>query len=233
MALLFCLLLVASLLIAKLAILVLVERLLGVSVYSFFMLSLSVPSSITLACAPGYLQRSGPRGSFRRVTGPYRPRLLETSSGRRLFLAIDPALPRESHPPLSSQSARLSRLAAQREGLVRGYRRRLRLVGVGFRASKAENSATPSDPHILFKLGFSHDVKVPFSTFAEHNVVVTPSRLEGRAKGTLVSFEGNNLSQLNQCAASVRSLRYPDPYKGKGIQYDREVITLKKGKREG
>jgi len=198
------------------------------------MFSLPIPSAVNLAVAPGFLQRSGPRGSFRRVTGPYQLRLLENSSGRRLFLDFDQSIPVEARPSLSAQSARLSRLAAQREGLVRGYRRRLRLVGVGFRAIHVNTVSTPQKgAHISFKLGFSHDVEKELSRFQKEGISIAPSRLEGRTKGTLLSLEGNDLSRLNQSAASVRALRYPDPYKGKGIQYDREVITLKKGKREG
>lgn len=197
------------------------------------MFSISIPSAISLSFSSGSLQRSGPRGSFRAVTGPYRLRVLSLPSGRRLFLDFDPAFPRETQPSATAQAARLSRLEAQREGLIRGYRRRLRLVGVGFRATQVSASSTSQEPSISFKLGYSHDVEKNLSEFHAEGVSVTPSRLEGRTKGTLLSLEGTDLSRLNQCAASLRSLRYPDPYKGKGIQYDREVITLKKGKREG
>lgn len=196
------------------------------------MFSLPVPSAITLAFTPGYLQRSGPRGCFRAVTGPYRLRLLETAAGRRLFLDLDPSIFSEARPSLSAQAARLSRLASQREGLVRGYRRRLRLVGVGFRATQI-NTSSAQNASIAFKLGYSHDVEKSLTEFNSQGIFVAPSRLEGRTKGTLVSLEGTDLSRLNQCAAAIRALRYPDPYKGKGIQYDREIITLKKGKREG
>jgi ribosomal protein S8/ribosomal protein L6P/L9E len=195
------------------------------------MLSLPVPSSIILTCIPGYLHRSGPRGSFRTVTGPYKLRILETASTRRLFLEVDPSVLPEARPSLSAQAARLSRLAGQRNGLARGYRRRLRLVGVGFRATRVDN--LPRGSSLSLKLGYSHDVERGLSSFSKEGVSVTPSRLEGRTKGTLLSLEGADLSALNQAAASLRSLRHPDPYKGKGIQYDRENIILKKGKREG
>lgn len=197
------------------------------------MFSIPIPSAISLSLSPGSFQRSGPRGSFRAVTGSYRLRVLSLPSGRRLFLDFDPAFPRETQPSLTAQAARLSRIEAQMEGLTQGYCRRLRLVGVGFRATQSLASSGAQGPRISFKLGYSHDVEKNLSEFNAEGVSVLPSRLEGRTKGTLLSLEGTDLSRLNQCAASLRSLRYPDPYKGKGIQYDREIITLKKGKREG
>ena len=63
-------------------------------------------------------------------------------------------------------------------------------------------------------------------------VQVTPSRLESRSKGTLIRVEGLSRERVNQVAADLRKLRLPDSYKGKGIQYDREKLILKKGKRE-
>ena len=64
-------------------------------------------------------------------------------------------------------------------------------------------------------------------------ITIHTSRFEGRTKGTLISLKSNSLMALNQTAAEIRSFRTPDIYKGKGIYYEREVIKLKKGKRQG
>jgi large subunit ribosomal protein L6 len=52
-------------------------------------------------------------------------------------------------------------------------------------------------------------------------------------KGTLIVLKGKELHRVCQVASEIRSFRVPDAYKGKGIHYDKEQLTLKKGKREG
>jgi len=103
-------------------------------------------------------------------------------------------------------------------GVSKGYRCKLRLVGVGFRASVV-------DKNLVLKIGYSHEIKYEIP----ENITI----LCGKAKGTLLIIKAKELSKVTQVAAEIRSLRIPDAYKGKGIHYDKEVLNLKKGKREG
>ncbi len=98
-------------------------------------------------------------------------------------------------------------------GVTEGYTKRLEIVGVGYRVA-----ARGSD--LEFSLGFSHPVVVPAPegiSFA----VESPTRF---------SVSGIDKQQVGEVAANIRKLRKPDPYKGKGVRYQGEVIRRKVGK---
>jgi large subunit ribosomal protein L6 len=103
-------------------------------------------------------------------------------------------------------------------GVTKGYTKKLRLIGVGFRATVTDNT-------LKLKLGFSHEVAYTFPK----EITIIPAK----SKGTILLIKGAELTQVNQVAADIRGLRKPDAYKGKGIHYYNEVLKLKKGKREG
>lgn len=200
------------------------------------MLSISIPHSLALSICHSHLKREGPYGSFLTPTGNLELQLLDTPTGRRLFVQPSDAVGHKS-----SSRPFLAFLAARRHGLAYGYRRRLRLVGVGFRAT-ASSSTTASSSITALKLGYSHELTVSAdaqpdsSLISQHHlglpngVSIQASRVDGRSKGTLLLLQGSDLAAVNQAAAKVRALRYPDPYKGKGVHYDREILKLKKGK---
>lgn len=99
------------------------------------------------------------------------------------------------------------------EGVTKGFAKKLLIEGVGYKwdvQGKMLNLA----------LGFSHPVKVEI-----------PEGLTVKAdKGTL-TIEGFNKEAVGQFAANIRALKKPEPYKGKGIRYDGEVIRRKQGKK--
>jgi len=98
-------------------------------------------------------------------------------------------------------------------GVTEGYTKKLEIVGTGYRVV-----AKGSD--LEFALGFSHPVIIPAPegiSFA----VETPTRF---------SVSGIDKQQVGEVAANLRKLRKPDPYKGKGVRYEGEVIRRKAGK---
>ncbi len=98
-------------------------------------------------------------------------------------------------------------------GVSEGYERKLELVGVGFKA------AVKGDK-LELALGFSHP-----------NVLAIPAGLKVAVeKNTLISVSGHDKGVVGQFAASVRALRPPEPYKGKGVRYQNEVVRKKAGK---
>src|SRR5581483_5109522 len=101
-------------------------------------------------------------------------------------------------------------------GVTRGYERKLELVGVGYRAAVQGKS-------LNLTLGFSHPVNFPIPTGIS---IETPSQTEILIKGT-------DRQKVGQTAAEIRSIRPPEPYKGKGVRYSGEQITLKEGKKKG
>lgn len=103
-------------------------------------------------------------------------------------------------------------------GVSKGYRQRLRLVGVGFKAFLKEKK-------VLLKIGYSHEVF--------YNIPEDTKILVSKAKGSFILIKGVEKERVQQIAKDIRNLRKPDAYKGKGIHYYREILKLKKGKKEG
>lgn len=98
-------------------------------------------------------------------------------------------------------------------GVTDGYTKVLEIVGTGYRVT-----AKGSD--LEFALGFSHAVTIP-----------APAGIAFRVESpTRFSVEGIDKQQVGEVAAKIRKLRKPDPYKGKGVRYQGEVIRRKAGK---
>jgi large subunit ribosomal protein L6 len=100
-------------------------------------------------------------------------------------------------------------------GVTKGYEKRLELVGVGFRAQLQGKT-------LNLTLGFSHPVSFPIP---EGISIETPSQTE-------VIVRGIDRQKVGQVAAEIRGVRPPEPYKGKGVRYVGEQITLKEGKKK-
>ena len=101
------------------------------------------------------------------------------------------------------------------QGVTKGYEKKLELVGVGFRAAVQGKS-------LNLTLGFSHPVAVPIP---EGISIETPSQTE-------ILIKGIDRQKVGQVAAEIRDIRPPEPYKGKGVRYADEKITLKEGKKK-
>jgi large subunit ribosomal protein L6 len=98
-------------------------------------------------------------------------------------------------------------------GVSRGFERVLEINGIGYRAeAKGKN--------ILFNLGYSHPIDFPLP----EGITVKID------KNTIVKLSGIDKELLGLTAASIRQLRPPEPYKGKGIKYSEEHIQRKAGK---
>jgi large subunit ribosomal protein L6 len=102
-------------------------------------------------------------------------------------------------------------------GVSEGFKRELDIVGVGYRAEV-------KGKEVVFQLGYSHPVKFPIPQGIDISV---------DAKTNHIVVTGIDKQKVGQTAAEIRSLREPDPYKGKGIKYTNEVIRRKAGKAAG
>ena len=102
-------------------------------------------------------------------------------------------------------------------GVSEGFKRELDIVGVGYRAEV-------KGKEVVFQLGYSHPVRFPIPQGIDITV---------DAKSGHIVVSGIDKQKVGQTAAEIRSLREPDPYKGKGIKYSDEVIRRKAGKAAG
>jgi large subunit ribosomal protein L6 len=101
------------------------------------------------------------------------------------------------------------------KGVSTGYSKTMEIQGTGFRAAV-------TGPNLVINLGFSHDVVYPVPPGIK---ITTP-------RPTAITVEGMDKRQVGQVAAEIRSYRPPEPYKGKGVRYDDEVIRRKEGKKK-
>lgn len=98
-------------------------------------------------------------------------------------------------------------------GVTKGFSKTLVIEGVGYRASK--------DGSILnLSLGFSHPVKITI-----------PQGIDLKTEKNMIIISGVNKEEVGTFAAKIRDLKKPEPYKGKGIRYQNEVIRHKAGKK--
>jgi large subunit ribosomal protein L6 len=102
-------------------------------------------------------------------------------------------------------------------GVTEGFKKELDIVGVGYRAEV-------KGKEVVFQLGYSHPIRFPVPKGIDINV---------DAKSGHITVNGIDKQQVGQTAAEIRSLREPDPYKGKGIKYSDEIIRRKAGKAAG
>jgi len=100
------------------------------------------------------------------------------------------------------------------EGVINGFEKKLRLIGVGYRVKKE------SDSKISMTLGFSHPVLFEAPEGVTFNV-------EGQDQLTV---KGIDKQLVGLTASKIRKLKKPEPYKGKGIRYEGEVVRRKPGK---
>jgi large subunit ribosomal protein L6 len=101
------------------------------------------------------------------------------------------------------------------EGVSKGFTVKLEIQGVGFRAAADKNFLTMA-------LGFSHEIK--FTIPAGITIVCE--------KPTSIAISGFDKTLVGQVAAEIRSLRKPEPYKGKGVRKEGEYVRMKEGKKK-
>lgn len=106
------------------------------------------------------------------------------------------------------------------QGVTEGYTKKLELVGVGYKASHQGNLLDLS-------LGYSHNIIVEIPK----ELKVTTAQEKG--KNPVITLESIDKQLLGAVAAKIRSLRKPEPYKGKGVKFVGEVLRRKAGKSAG
>ena len=172
-------------------------------------LPIPVPKGVTIAIDGNTVKVKGPKGELSR----------EFAHGIEIgqegeTLHVKRASDEENHKALHGLSRSL--LANMVEGVTKGYQKTLEISGVGYKAEVKPFG-------LQLALGFSHAIQYK----APAGVKLTAPQ------PTTVVIEGADKEKVGQVAAELRNLRPPEPYKGKGIKYQGEVIRRKAGKAGG
>lgn len=167
---------------------------------------ISIPQGVTVEIEEGMISVKGPKGTLTRKLPP----------GMHLERTHTDLILRPKGLEKASR-ALAGTFRAHLHNMLRGvevrFRKRLIIEGVGYRVR--QEGAT-----LVFELGFSHPVR--FSI---------PDGLRVTIEKDGLLLESSDRELLGATAAKIRNLRLPDPYKGKGIRYEDEVLRLKPGKR--
>jgi large subunit ribosomal protein L6 len=105
------------------------------------------------------------------------------------------------------------------EGVTKGYTKQLEIHGVGYRAAKVGDN-------LVIQVGYSHPVEVQ----PPKGITLSVDGVDPATKATRLSVSGIDKQLVGEVAASIRRIRKPEPYKGKGIRYAGERIRRKAGK---
>lgn len=127
--------------------------------------------------------------------------------------------PNEQREARSQHGLARTLLANMVEGVTKGHAKTLEIVGVGYRVAVQGKT-------LNMNMGYSHPVNIPAPDGIEFAV-----KADEKTRAQQVIVSGIDKALVGQIAADVRKVRKPEPYKGKGVRYQGEVIKLKAGKR--
>lgn len=176
-------------------------------------LPISIPAGVTVALKDGVVTVKGPKGE---LTQSIDPRILVKVEENTVLVErqSDERQERSLH---GLYRALLNNMVT---GVSQGFTKTLELVGVGYRASNQGQL-------LELSLGFTHNI---YMQLAPEIKVETKTE---RNKNPLIILESADKQLLGQVCTKIRSFRKPEPYKGKGIKFEGEVLRRKSGKSAG
>ena len=167
---------------------------------------ITIPSGVEVTITPGTVKVKGPKGELSQAVS--QDMTVDVSD-----TAVNVTRPtdRGDHRALHGLTRTL--IANMVQGVTGGFEKRLEIQGVGYRAQMRGSS-------IEFALGYSHSITVDPPDGISFEVPAP----------TQVVVRGIDKQAVGQVAANIRKLRPPEPYKGKGVRYQGEVVRRKAGK---
>jgi large subunit ribosomal protein L6 len=167
---------------------------------------IAVPSGVEVSIDGTRVSVKGPKGALEQ-TFREEMRIVQEDGTIRVERPSDERLHRSLHGLTRTLVSNMI------EGVTNGYEKRLEIVGVGYRAALKGSD-------LELAVGFSHQVNVPAPDGIEFEVPA-PNRIVVR---------GIDKQLVGEVAATIRKVRKPEPYKGKGIRYEGEYVRKKAGK---
>jgi large subunit ribosomal protein L6 len=167
---------------------------------------ISIPDGVTVSQDGQHLEFNGPKGSLSLMVPS---RLTITLEDKTI------AITRSGNDRIIRSLHGLTRVLVANcvTGVSTGFTKKLEMQGIGYRAQTDGSKLT-------LHVGFTHPI-----------VITAPSGINfGVEKNTIISITGIDKQSVGQVAANIRSMRKPEPYKGKGIRYEGELVRRKAGK---
>ncbi len=170
--------------------------------------SIAIPSGVTVTIEHGGVHVKGSRG----IIAVPLLRYIAIAQAEESLQVTPANNSQQAHMNWGTMHALLENALA---GVTKGFEKKLEIEGVGFKA-QMEGDA------LILKVGFSHPVRFP-----------VPEGITITVEKNKILIQGNNKQIVGQIAADIRKIKKPEPYLGKGIRYEGEVIRRKDGKKAG
>lgn len=167
---------------------------------------IKIPSGVTVSQQGDVLTVKGPKGTLTRVVHP-----IVTVNIAAEEVTVD-VVNKEEKKERSLWGTFSAHIQNMVDGVTKGFKRQLEVNGVGYRVALQGKD-------LKLELGFSHSV-----------LFKMPDVVTAVVEKNVITLESCDRELLGQIASEIRSLRKPEPYKGKGIKYMEEVIRRKAGK---
>lgn len=167
---------------------------------------ITLPPNTELKLGGNTLSVKGPLGELVRELHP----IIEVKVNGNEVTLLPKKMTLESRALWGTFASHINNMVS---GVNKPFEKKLILEGIGYK------SEVKSDK-IVFALGFSHPVEV-----------MIPKTLKVTAEKNNITVSGSNKEEVGLFAANIRALKKPEPYKGKGMRYDGEVIRRKQGKK--
>lgn len=171
---------------------------------------IAIPAGVTVQVKGNEVTVKGPKGELKQEVNP--DITVEVKDGH-----IEVSRPTDDKEHRSLHGLYRALIHNMVVGVSEGYKKEMELVGVGYRA-------TATGQVLELALGFSHAIYIKLP-----KEIKVEAKTE-RNKNPLIILESSDKLLLGQVCAKIRSLRKPEPYKGKGIKFVGEIIRRKSGK---
>lgn len=165
-----------------------------------------IPEKTEVTQRDGFITVKGPLGELSRA---FKDEIGITITGKEITLIPTGGV----HASSALWGTYAAHIKNMIEGVNKKFEKKLLVEGIGYRAELSPDKLT-------FSLGFSHKIIMPI-----------PKGISVTIEKTIITMSSIDKELLGQFAASIRDLKKPEPYKGKGIRYENEVIRRKEGKK--
>lgn len=166
-----------------------------------------IPQGVEVTVSDSVITVKGPKGELSRTHPPFIS--IQVVDGEAVVMPVD----EKSKEARALWGTFASHIANMVIGVTEGYEKKMEVEGVGYRAEVQGNK-------LVLNVGYSHPVDMEI-----------PQGMEASVEKNTISVKGIDKEKLGLFAAKVRSVRKPEPYKGKGIRYSDETVRRKEGKK--
>lgn len=167
---------------------------------------ITIPAKTTVVVTDGRVSVKGPLGELSRDFKP----TIEINVANDSITLVLKSSAKEARALWGTYASHLKNMIA---GVNKPFEKKLIIEGIGFKAEVKGSE-------MIFNLGFSHPIKLAI-----------PAGVQVKVEKGLVTISGINKELVGSFAAQIRNLKRPEPYKGKGIRYEKEIIKRKQGKK--